>query len=222
MVKPLSEKTLEFNVTQEMIFSLYGHSTPKPYMYGYSMRYEKKTGFDVSLDLPGGNTIVSFQYKKASAHDGNTFVFKFNNNSQNDQHNILYYMAVATRPVPTVFYALPALIDINSFEAALPNLLDRTRFVDPIHIGPINDGLPHQCHVNIFSNVCTVQSESHKEVPVLRWKDLMERIKYGDAGIKVKELKAALSDFRIDEERIWISGEPRKKRFVRLTAVVLR
>jgi hypothetical protein len=184
---PLTEKTLELNILKNMLEDIQKNFSPTAYLYGFSLRCESTTGLDASIRVPSNPLMLALQFKKAvKKTNPTTYVFNFNNNVYRNQHNIIYLSASRVYP-PSVFYVLPAFVDINELLKSSPNFLTRTYLLNPLLIGPINNRRVHSIIANISSRTCIIRSEiSKKEIKLYSWREILEAIQTKEVGTNVR------------------------------------
>jgi hypothetical protein len=143
---------------------------------------------DASIRVPSNPLMLALQFKKAvKKTNPTTYVFNFNNNVYRDQHNMIYRSASLVYPPPSIFYVLPAFVDINELLKSSPNFLIRTYLLDPLLIGPINDCRVHSIIANISSRTCIIRSEiSKKEIKLYSWREILEAIQTKEVGTNVR------------------------------------
>ena len=218
MFTPINEKTLELGVHGNMVEDIRTNISPNAFPYGYTIRYEKKNGLDVSIKDRRG-TLVSFQYKKAFKKQGNNYWFEFNNNSERDQHNFLCRTALLSSNGNAVFYALPAFANMSEFAISSPNFLQATYLVNPLDVGPINDKGKHKFELDPTALVAHVHSESRKSVSIIKWEGLRKQIAQRRAGMNLQSIDSSLGHNSDDQFRIFLgSGEYRS---LRLKGIIL-
>lgn len=221
MAFPLSEKTLEQNVLENMINDIRHHIDPAAYIYGFSLKYESVTGLDSSLSVPGNPLMLAFQFKKCFDSTASVYRFHFNNNSYRDQHNFLYFSAVSVSPPPVVFYALPAIVDIHQLSSVAPNFLDRTYLLDPMDIGPIFGSRIHEIHLDTSTCTCNVLSDVPRSgIKLRRWEDIMPMVGSQDIGVTTEKFVERLRKMAKEDIGIKLK-RPNQKRWVFLRSLMV-
>lgn len=148
-----TEKTLELNITQEILNRLSPpttwpgwRTTAPPYAIGLSLRDEKRNGWDVKIEFPrlGRRRRYAWflQFKSGTHKNYSTkprsifrpapapfCEFNFNDNSTRDQHLVLQALATQPRMRGTVFYAFPRIPNMATFKASIGNLFTSTSLV---------------------------------------------------------------------------------------------
>lgn len=133
----LSEKTVELNLTTELI-NWFGQLTSRPhYALAPTARAEGKLGFDVSLRGPG--TGVLLQFKRAH-WDGAHIKWELNRTRLQDQHDRL--QKLEARGIP-VFYALPMFWFAWQLAHHRRRLLKHTAWIRPSLIVPLGGPTGH-------------------------------------------------------------------------------
>jgi len=192
----VNEKTLEMNVSTNMITSLRTNH-PNAFLYGFTMQYdEPRNALDSSLNLPGNHRLLCFQFKKPRRGSGNIFWFNFNNNTRFNQHNILHVTADATQPNSTVFYALPAYTNMNSFENDSPDFLNNTYFIDVFDTPLIFDQRVHQFEIDIQNLTFQIHSKSKLgNGKIFTWNSIKEKFSSEKIGIDASTFKNKVLEF---------------------------
>jgi hypothetical protein len=162
----LNEKTLELNITHE-ILGFAHRFDPHAFAFGTTMMQEHQGGYDsrVLSSLPGFWQAAVLQYKRAfemrqDIQGNRAFWFRINNNRHNDQHRILYHLA-AGRP-NIAMYVFPALVTLRELEQHVHRLLNRTYLADATDIPPAFVGsTSHDVEVVPHRLMATVHSKRH-------------------------------------------------------------
>ena len=151
----ISEKTVELNLTTELI-NWFGSVTGTPHFaLAPSQRQEGMLGFDVAI---GGGIGVLIQYKRAYV-DGNIWRWHLNRTTLKDQHARLQALEMLGVPV---FYAFPYFQLPSEVRTYRRRLLLKTYWFKPSQINPT--GGPNGHHDVIF-NAATGAWSVHSEVP---------------------------------------------------------
>jgi len=217
MSYPLTEKTLELNVLKNMLEDIQGNISRTAYLYGFSLKHESTTGLDATIRVRGNPLMLALQFKKAVKKRGSVYTFRFNNNTYYDQHNMLYLSAWSTRPVSSVFYALPAYADINELTRSSPNFHINTYLLDPLYVGPINDWRTHYIIADVSSRTCVIRSEfRNKPIKLYSWKEIVEGIQTEKFGIRTSafldNIRVSLREWKQD---IFIYREKPRRTYMR-------
>ncbi len=221
MSLPLTEKTLELNVVANMLEDVRTRFSSRAYAYGYSLTHESTTGLDSSLQLPSGARFLSLQFKRPYRTRGPDYVFQFNNNTQRNQHNLVWQASVRYSPPISVFYALPCFQDMAEVLVASPDFRNNTMFLDPFWVMPINDMKVHRFHVNPTTLTTTVHSSGHgKSIPLLSWKEVIDEFGREALGTLAEVAVSKLRSSSPKEENLRIYLGERKTR-VQLRALVI-
>jgi len=197
MVSQPNEKTLELNVSSNML-DIVRQDNPTAFLYGYTMQYEEpRNGLDTSLNLPGNHRLFSFQFKKPKKQDGDIFWFKFNDSTHNLQHNIMHVTATATVPFSTVFYALPAYSTMDDFEDDSPDFLQQTFFIDVLDTPVILDLQSHEFETDTINRTFEVHSdEILGEGYIQTWDEILKKFYSEKIGISSKLFKIKIESYQ--------------------------
>lgn len=218
MSYPLTEKTLELNVLKNVLENIQRNISPTAYLYGFSLKHESTTGLDANIRVRGNPLMLALQFKKAVRRWRRpVYTFRFNNNTYYDQHNMLYLTAWLTRPTSSVFYALPAYADINELSRSSPNFHVNTYFLNPLHVGPINDWRSHYIIADVTSRTCVIHSELlDRTLKLYSWKEIAEGIQTEKVGIGTS---AFLDKIRVSlrelEQDVYIYREKPRRTYLR-------
>ncbi|MBR09190.1 MAG: hypothetical protein CMP48_16095 [Rickettsiales bacterium] len=158
----ISEKTVELNLTTELVNWNFHITGTRPYILAPSQRQEGKLGFDVSIGYPGSNPTL-IQYKRAyHKKRKGELEFHLNRNTNQDQHLRLFILELLGHDV---FYALPLFYQPSDVIRFRRRLLVRTLFLKPSWIIPVG-GLTghHEIKYNLKTKKLTVFSEEGKEI----------------------------------------------------------
>lgn len=142
----ISEKTVELNLTTELVNMVFALSGTRPYILAPSQRQESSLAFDVALGQPGGQGVL-IQYKRAYVNRPNEYTFHLNRTKNQDQHLRLTVLDLLGIPV---YYAFPIFHTPNEVINHRRALLLRTKFVKPTRISPVGGLTGH--HEVIFNN----------------------------------------------------------------------
>lgn len=217
MSYPLTEKTLELNVLKNVLEDIQRTISHTAYLYGFSLKHESRTGLDANIRVRGNPLMLALQFKKAIRRRGSVYVFRFNNNTYYDQHNMLYLTSWLTRSRSSVFYALPAYADINELSRSSPNFHVNTYLLNPLHVGPINDGRSHYIIADVSSRTCVIHSELRdRTIKLYSWEEITEGIRTEKVGIRTS---AFLDNIRVSlsglERDIFIYREKPRRTYLR-------
>jgi len=163
---PVSEKTLEINVSHNLI-EICRVRNRAAYVHGFTLRNEPKHGLDISLNV--GNQIgAGFQFKAPKRHRGGIYRFIINSNSNNDQHQKLFFsslLSLIDPRIPPVYYALPTIHIENELHNASPNFLNQTYFIPPVSLPrSIIDRQEHAITIDVNTNSINVASKESKKI----------------------------------------------------------
>jgi hypothetical protein len=170
--KLLNEKTLELNLTHE-ILEICRQFDQQAFAFGTTLRQESHWGYDSRIlgNIPQFWRGSVFQFKKAlrsrrTQTGESVFVFQINNNTFRDQHRILHRFTGGKRDVS--FYVLPTLTTLKELNIFLPDLLNRTFFVDVASISPaaVRNEI-HEIHLYPQTSMGILFSDETKEIEVL-------------------------------------------------------
>lgn len=182
-----NEKTLEINVMSSILNEI-RIDYPSAFAYGFTLYNEQRNGLDSSIDLSPYATLVSFQFKKPYRNKGSTFWFKFNNNNNRNQHDILCRTAQSVLGRDSVYYALPAYESTFSLEQDSPDFLEQTFTIDPLSVGLLSDNKIHQFEIDTHTLTTQVHSDFKKTVKAKKMKSILKLIKHKEIGTKVEEI----------------------------------
>ena len=169
----LNEKTLELNITHELL-DISRRYDRGAFAFGTTLIRESYVGYDSRIlgRIPHSWVASPKQFKRAKRrrHIGRNqfvYIFDINNNTYNDQHLILYYhLAGGRRNV--AFYALPAIYTQSEFNNALPHLLNHTFHVDVADILPHwVDSQKHQIYLYPHLRMARIHSKKERKIRVL-------------------------------------------------------
>jgi hypothetical protein len=201
MVSQPNEKTLELNVSSNMLDRI-RVDHPNAFLYGYTMQYEEpRNGLDTSLNLPGDHRLFSFQFKKPKKQRGGIFWFKFNDSTHNLQHNIMRITADAIAPFSSVFYALPAYSNMNDFENDSPNFLPRTWLIDIQDTPLIWDYQAHEFEIDVVNRTFIIHSdEVLGEGKIYASEEILKKFYLKQIGINSSLFKIKIENYQNKDE----------------------
>lgn len=160
----ISEKTVELNITTELVNWLFHVTEVRPYILAPSQVVEGRLGFDVTIGYPGIGTPFLLQYKRAEFRAGtNEYVYHLNRNASRDQHLRLY---VLEQLGWEVFYVLPLFHLPADVVRDRQHLLPRTLYLRPSWMVPSDGSLTgfHDVRYNLTSGKITIHSDEGQEV----------------------------------------------------------
>ena len=163
-----NEKTLELNITYE-ILQFCRQSDPHAFSMGTTLIQESNVGFDsrTLARMPPSIMTSPLQYKRAKKRlrtgpNSYEYVFEINNNTYHDQQLILYHYLAGGR-AQVAYYALPALWTNAEFIGSIPQLLNRTFFIDVSQIPPtIVDRRTHRIFLDPQRRTAMLRSEEKR------------------------------------------------------------
>jgi hypothetical protein len=158
----ISEKTVELNITTELVNFYYSRSKNRPFILAPSQRQEATMGYDVEIGLsPAKSAFI--QYKRAEPKNGgNILVFHLNRTRNKDQHVILKTLE---KKGVLVVYALPLFYKQSFVCNNKQALLLHTKFLSPSSINPKGgDTGFHELQYDIPTNKWAVYSEEGQEI----------------------------------------------------------
>lgn len=132
----ITEKTVELNLTTELVNWLYTATGTTHFAIGPSLQQESKLGFDVAI---GGGSGVLIQYKRAYVN-GTSWTWHLNRTAGKDQHQKLQNLEASGLPV---FYAFPFFSTIADIQTHRRKLLLKTFWVKPSKINPTGGPTGH-------------------------------------------------------------------------------
>lgn len=125
----ISEKTVELNITTELVNWLYVKTGVRPYILAPSQRQEGVLGFDAAVGFPTHGKPFLLQYKRAEFRvRRDEYLYHLNHNSTQDQHLRLYILELMGCDV---FYALPLFHLATEVVANRQHLLPMTLYLKP-------------------------------------------------------------------------------------------
>jgi hypothetical protein len=152
----ISEKTVELNLTTELVNWLFYTTRIRPYILAPSQQQEGFWGFDTSIGFPGGTGIL-IQYKRAYVNRLPVYRFHLNRTKKRDQHLRLQILESTGFPV---YYAFPIFHMPAEIIGNRRRLLLRTEFVRPSRIRPIGGPTGHH---EVQHNAATGQWTVHSD-----------------------------------------------------------
>ena len=158
----ISEKTVELNLTVELVNWNFYISGIRSYILAPSQREEGVLGFDVSIGYPHGYPTL-IQYKRAYFKKRtNELEYYLNRNTSQDQHLRLFILESLGYDV---WYALPLFYTPSDIINYRRRLLTKTLFLRPSWIRPIG-GMTghHSIKYNLITNTLTVHSEQSENI----------------------------------------------------------
>lgn len=192
----ISEKTVELNLTTELVNWNFHVSGTRPYILAPSQRAEGILGFDVSVGYPGGNPTL-IQYKRAYFKSrSNELEFHLNRNTRQDQHLRLFILELLGHDV---YYALPLFYQPTEVIRFRRRLLIKTLFLKPSWIIPIGSLTGHhEIKYNLTTSRITVHSEEGKEID--KYFDFYDfareiELKITESGQNENQLEKFIQDF---------------------------
>lgn len=162
----ISEKTVELNLTTELVNYLYVVTGVRPYILAPSQTQEGVLGFDTAVGFPGTGRPYLIQYKRAEFRvRKNEYLYHLNHTAKQDQHLRLY---ILERIGWDVFYALPLFHTPTQVITNRRHLLPMTLYLRPSWMMPIG-GISamvghHEVRHNLTTGVTTIYSEEGSEL----------------------------------------------------------
>jgi len=159
----ISEKTVELNITTELVNWLYVKTGVRPYILAPSQRQEGALGFDTAVGTPNNGRPFLLQYKRAEFRArSRDYLYHLNNNVTQDQHLRLYILEQSGFDV---FYALPLFHLATEVVANRQHLLPMTLFLKPRNMIPAS-GMTghHEVRFNIDTGRITIHSDDEVEI----------------------------------------------------------
>lgn len=201
----ISEKTVELNVTAELLSWLRYVTGRTHTAIGPSQRAEGRLGYDVSYHGPGVGALI--QYKRAYEHNA-VLVWHLNRTRRQDQHQRLQHLEARGYPV---FYALPHFFTSAQVVAHRRRLLVKTSWFPPSYIQP--PGGPTGHHDVSFDTTTGQWSVSSPEPIPLRAPltigevvDAMNRA--ADAPQSLEDFETLLNEMMVDLDEETARGVP--------------
>lgn len=155
----ISEKTVELNLTTELVNWLWFYTRHTFCSIAPSQRDEAHLGFDTAIVSNGSAFLI--QYKKAHV-DGNLWTYQLNRTKDRDQ---LYKLQILEGMGYPVFFALPHFHLPTEVLSDRRRLLLRTFWIPPSWIRPV--GGPNGHHDLIFdtsSRTWSLHSDEESEI----------------------------------------------------------
>lgn len=124
LAKRVSEKTLELNVSAEILALIRATRNRRAYLRGLTQAEENAEGVDVFVQLSPGTTLYALQFKAPkNERDGWPYDFTINE----EQHRLLYDLS--SLQSNSVFYVLPCYARPQKVYLHAPHLLRDTHLV---------------------------------------------------------------------------------------------
>jgi hypothetical protein len=162
----ISEKTVELNITTEMVRyfrSCFGYSRSRyyqPYILAPSQNQETTLGYDVQIGLSLSKSVF-IQYKRAEPISSG-LEYHINYTSRKNQHYVLKHFEKMGN---NVFYALPLFYEDNFVIRERGCLLLHMAFISPSKINPMGGDIgKHKIVYNTASQNWMVFSEKGVEI----------------------------------------------------------
>lgn len=159
----ISEKTVELNITTELVNWLYVKTGIRPYILAPSQRQEGVLGFDATIGFPTNGRPFLLQYKRAEFRKRKReYLYHLNHNATQDQHLRLYILELMGCDV---FYALPLFHLATDVVSNRQHLLPMTFCLKPSAMIPVT-GMTghHEVRYNLATNVITIHSDRGFEI----------------------------------------------------------
>lgn len=164
----ISEKTVELNLTTELVNYLYVLTGVRPYILAPSQAQEGTLGFDTAIGFPGTGRPYLIQYKRAEFRvRRNEYLFHLNHTARQDQHLRLY---IFERMGWDVFYALPLFHTLPHVINNRRHLLTMTLYLRPSWMIPVGGIVAmvghHEVRHNLTTGVTTIQSDEGRVIEI--------------------------------------------------------
>jgi hypothetical protein len=162
----ISEKTVELNLTTELVNYLFVVTGFRPYILAPSQIQEGTFGFDVAVGFPGVGQPYLIQYKRAEFRvNSNEYLYHLNHTAKQDQHLRLYVLELMGWDV---FYALPLFHTPTHVISNRRQLLPKTLYLKPSWMIPLG-GIPamighHEVRYNLTTGVTTIYSNEGNQI----------------------------------------------------------
>lgn len=159
----ISEKTVELNITTELVNWLYVKTGIRPYILAPSQRQEGVLGFDTAVGFPANGRPFLLQYKRAEFRKRKgEYLYHLNHNVTRDQHLRLYILELLGCDV---FYALPLFHLATEVVLYRQHLLPMTLYLKPSAMIPAT-GMTghHEVRYNIATGLITIHSDEGVEI----------------------------------------------------------
>jgi hypothetical protein len=162
----ISEKTVELNLTTELVNYLYVMTRVRPYILAPSQAQEGTLGFDTAIGFPGTGRPYLIQYKRAEFRvRRNEYLYHLNHTARQDQHLRLY---VLERMGWDVFYALPLFHTPLQVINNRRHLIPMTLYLRPSWMIPVGGVVAmvghHEVRHNLTTGVTTIHSDEGNEI----------------------------------------------------------
>ncbi len=162
----ISEKTVELNLTTELVNYFYVVTGVRPYILAPSQPQEATYGFDTSIGFPGASKPFLIQYKRAEYRKRKKeYLYHLNRTATQDQHLRLYILELLGWDV---FYALPLFHLPSEIITHRQHLLPKTLYVKPSSMIPVGGVSAmtghHEVRHNAVTGVTTIYSEEGKRI----------------------------------------------------------
>ena len=159
----ISEKTVELNLTVELVNWNFYISGIRPYILAPSQREEGILGFDTSIGYPYGYPTL-IQYKRAYfKKKTNELEYYLNRNTSQDQHLRLFVLELLGYDV---LYVLPLFYSPSDVINYRRRLLTKTLFLRPSWLSPkiVDMTGHHSIKYNLTTKSLTFHSEKGKNI----------------------------------------------------------
>lgn len=162
----ISEKTVELNLTTELVNYMYIVTGVRPYILAPSQPQEATFGFDTSIGYPTTGKPYLIQYKRAEFRvRKKEYLYHLNHTSNQDQHLRLYVLELMGWDV---FYALPLFHLPTDVINKRQHLLPETLYLKPSWMIPVG-GIPamvghHEVRHNLTTGITTIHSDEGNEI----------------------------------------------------------
>jgi hypothetical protein len=154
------------------------------------MRREGQLGFDSRIlgALPAQWQSAVLQYKRPyDAPRGQSYVFEINNNTHNDQHDLLQHFCGGAHAV--AFYVLPTYLNLIDVHRNTPHLIRRTYLADVMDIpASVVDRTSHDLEVLPAQSTGIIHSEK-VEIRLQKPENLLASIHDRKAGLTLGTLR---------------------------------
>jgi hypothetical protein len=163
----ISEKTVELNITTELVNWLYVVTDVRPYILAPSQRQEGTLGFDATIGFPTTGRPFLLQYKRAEYKvRTNEYVYHLNHNTTQDQHLRLFVLELLGWDV---YYALPKFHLPNEVVANRQHLLPMTLFIKPSSMIPTGGNMTGHHDVRYNATTRSIKIHSDKGAPINKY-----------------------------------------------------
>lgn len=187
----ISEKTVELNLSMELINHINFQNNLSLFSVAPSQRQEATLGYDVEIGVGTGSGLL-IQYKRAIPVN-NEYVYHINYTTNQDQHRILLD---AENNGFMVLYAFPLFHTVNQIATNRRRLLKETAWYKPSDIilpgGPVGR---HSLHIDRTKGIYYVTSEPLPIKPPMDFRmvnEIFQKFKGNDTS-KMKELVTFLN-----------------------------